>query len=85
MQTILFLVTMKRADLIEFNKELFQKLKQAGIKLDDYKYCDLYRDYVEMSRTEPNRKVVMLTLAQRYSITDRQVYNIINHMKSPVS
>ncbi|MBO4499206.1 MAG: hypothetical protein J5732_03005 [Bacteroidaceae bacterium] len=75
---------MLRADLIEFNKELFQKLKQAGIKLEDYKYCDLYRDYVEMSREEPNRKVVMLTLAQRYGITDRQVYNIINHMKSPV-
>ena len=75
---------MLRADLIEFNKELFQKLKQAGIKLEDYKYCDLYRDYVEMSRTEPNRKVVMLTLAQRYGITDRQVYNIVNHMKSPV-
>ena len=75
---------MIRADLIEFNKELFQKLKHAGIRLDDYKYCDLYRDYVELSRVEPNRKVVFLTLAQRYSITDRQVYNIINHLKTPV-
>lgn len=75
---------MIRADLIEFNKELFQKLKQAGVKLGDYKYCDLYRDYVEMLRTEPNRKTVMLTLAQRYGITDRQVYNVVNHMKTPV-
>lgn len=75
---------MIRADLVEFNKELFQKLKQAGVRLDDYKYCDLYRDYVEMSRTENNRKVVFLTLAQRYNITDRQVYNIINHLKTPV-
>ena len=75
---------MIRADLIEFNKELFQKMKQAGIKLDDYKYCDLYRDYVEMTSAEPNRKVVMLTLAQRYGITDRQVYNIVNHMKAPI-
>lgn len=75
---------MIRADLIEFNKELFQKLKLAGIRLDDYKYCDLYRDYVEMSRTEPNRKVIFLTLAQRYNITDRHVYNIVNHLKQPV-
>lgn len=75
---------MIRAEIVEFNKELFQKLKQAGIKLEDYKYCDLYRDYVEMSRTERNRKVIMLTLAQRYNITDRQVYNIVNHMKAPV-
>ena len=75
---------MKRADLIEFNKELFQKLKKAGVKLEDYKYCDLYRDYVEMSRTERSRKVVVLTLAERYGITDRQVYNIIRHLEKPV-
>ena len=75
---------MIRADLIEFNKELFQKLKQAGVRLEDYKYCDLYRDYVELSRRETNRKAVFLTLAQRYGISDRQVYNIINHLKTPV-
>lgn len=75
---------MIRAEIIEFNKELLQKLKEAGVKLEDYRYCDLYRDYMEMSRTEHNRKVVFLTLAQRYGISDRQVYNIVNHMKSIV-
>lgn len=75
---------MIRAEIIDFNKELLQKLKQAGVKLDDYKYCDIYRDYVEMSRTERSRKVVFLSLAERYGISDRQVYNIINHMQSPV-
>lgn len=75
---------MIRADLVEFNKELFQKLKRAGVRLDDYKYCDLYRDYVEISKTEPNRKVVFLTLSQRYNITDRQVYNIVNHMEESI-
>ena len=75
---------MIRADLIEFNKELFQKLKAAGIRLDDYRYCELYRDYVELSARERNRKVVFLTLSQRYGITDRQVYNIVNHLQTPV-
>lgn len=75
---------MIRAEIIEFNKELLQKLKQSGIKLEDYKYCDLYRDYMELSRTERNRKVIFLTLAERYSISDRQVYNIINHLKATV-
>jgi len=75
---------MIRADLIEFNKELFQNLKRAGVRLDDYKYCDLYRDYVELSRKESNRKAVFLTLSERYGISDRQVYNIINHFQTPV-
>lgn len=75
---------MIRADLIEFNKELLQKMKQAGVRLDDYKYCDLYRDYVELSKNKTNRKVVFLTLAERYGISDRQVYNIIKHLEKPV-
>lgn len=75
---------MTRAEIIEFNKELLQKLKEAGVKLDDYRYCDLFRDYTKMSRTERNRKVIFLTLAQRYNISDRQVYNIVSHMKSVV-
>ena len=75
---------MIRADLIEFNKELFQKLKKAGVRLEDYKYCDLFQDYVKMASTEHNRKVVFLTLAQKYKISDRQVYNIINHMQKTV-
>ncbi len=75
---------MIRADLIDFNKELLQKMKQVGIRMDDYKYCELYRDYVEMSKNEKNRKAVFITLAERYGISNRQVYNIINHMKEVV-
>lgn len=75
---------MIRAEIINFNKELLQKLKISGIKLEDYKYCDLYHDYVELSQKERNRKIVFITLAQRYHISDRQVYNIINHFKAPL-
>lgn len=73
------------ADLVIFNREVLQRLKEVGVKLDDYKYCDLYRDYLELSETTGSRKEVMLTLADRYKITDRQVYNIINRLKTPIS
>ena len=70
--------------LVEFNNELLRKLKEAGVRLEDYKYSDLFRDYQELSSQEHCRKVVILTLAERYGITDRQVYNIINHMQTEV-
>lgn len=75
---------MTRAEIVEFNKNLLQNLKAAGIRLEDYKYCDLYRDYKEMSDAGQSRKVIILTLAERYGITDRQVYNIVRHLQSPV-
>lgn len=75
---------MRRIDLINFNKEFLQKLKAAGVRLDDYKYCEMYQDYVEMTKAEQSRKVVILTLAERYNVTDRQVYNIIRHLEKSV-
>ena len=75
---------MKRIDLVEFNKELLQKLNEAGIRLEDYKYCDLYRNYLQLSETMKSRKEVILTLAQKHGITDRQVYNILKHLEKAV-
>ena len=75
---------MRRADLIMFNAEMMRKLKEAGIRLDDYKYVDMWRDYVEMLKTAESREEVMLSLADRYGITDRQVYNIIKHLEKEI-
>lgn len=52
--------------------------------MDDYRYCDMYRDYVRMTREGLSRKAVVLTLAETYDISDRQVYNIIRHMETSV-
>ncbi len=75
---------MRRIDLIEFNKEILQKLNEAGIRLEDYKYCDLYCDYLQLSETMKSRKAVILTLAERHHISDRQVYNILHHLEMSV-
>ena len=75
---------MKRIELVQFNAPLLQRLKSAGISLDDYKCCALYRDYEEISATESNRKVVFLTLSQRYGLSVRQLYNIFNHLETSV-
>lgn len=75
---------MRIIDLIEFNKELLQRMNEAGIRLEDYKYCDLYHDYLKLSETMPTRKAVILTLAERHHISDRQVYNILHHLELSV-
>ena len=72
------------ADLVNFNRELLQRLKEAGVKLEDYRYCDIYRDYKAMQAVERRRKVIILSLAEKYGLTDRQVYNIVNHLETPI-
>lgn len=76
---------MRIVDLVEFNRELLQRMNEAGIRLEDYKYCDLYRDYLKLSETMNTRKEVILTLAERHHISDRQVYNILKHLEMSVN
>ena len=75
---------MKRADLILFNEELMRKLRKAGVKPDDYKYADLYREYQRLTQTNCSRKAIILSLADKYNYTDRQVYNIIKHLEKGI-
>lgn len=75
---------MKRADLILFNEEIIRKMRKAGIRLDDYKYVNLYQDYIKLTKEGNRKKVVILTLVQKYDYTDRQVYNIIKHMEKEI-
>lgn len=39
---------MKVYELLSFNKELLLKIHIAGLKVDDYKYVDLYSDYLQL-------------------------------------
>lgn len=75
---------MERIDLIKFNKEFLQRLKSAGINIDDYKHCDLYDEYLKLKATARSRKEIILTLSQKFHISDRQVYNIIKHLETKV-
>ena len=76
---------MKRADLVLFNEEMMRKLRKAGVRPDDYKYADLYRDYQSLIKVSDSRKEVIISLAQRYGYTDRQVYNIIKHLEHKIN
>lgn len=42
---------MKIIDILKFNRELIKRLREAGIRLKDERYIDLYNDYTELVGT----------------------------------
>ena len=46
---------MKVIEIINFNRELLKKLQEAGVRLEDVQYVDLYSEY--MYRTSQGEKV----------------------------
>lgn len=77
-------MSMTRGDVVRFSKELMQKLQQYDVKLDDWKYMDMLDDYREMVAKGVKRSAVAIILAERYKMSERQVYNVLRRMKEPV-
>lgn len=71
---------MKLYELLDFNKELLKRLCSAGIKPEDYKYADLFADYDHLTRKGEKKTYIVATLADRYGISERKVYSVINHL-----
>ena len=75
---------MKRIELIKFNAEILQRLQENGIKLSEWQYVKLYEDYEQMIAEGVKRTAIAMILAERYSMSERQVYNVVKHLKAIV-
>lgn len=62
---------MKVIEIINFNRELLKKLQEAGVRLEDVQYVELYSEY--MYRTSQGEKVsyVVAVLSEKYSVSAR--------------
>lgn len=73
---------MKLFEAINFNREFLGRLISAGFKLDDYKYLDLYSEYLEMLSGGGKKGWIVAALAEKYGISVRKVYYVIKHFET---
>lgn len=75
-------MNMKVFELINFNRELLKKLQDAGIRLDDARYIDLYSDYVDMYQQGEKVSYIVATLSEKYAVSERTVYGLLKRFQS---
>lgn len=73
---------MKIYELLSFNRELLSRIAAAGIKPDDCRYIDLFNDFKGMVERGDKVTYAVTVLAERYGISERQVYKIVKRMDS---
>lgn len=67
-------------EILNFNKELLDRLVAVGFKLDDCKYIELYNDYTKMKQEGGKKTWLVASLADKYGVSERKVYSIIKHL-----
>jgi len=73
---------MKVIEILNFNKELLKKFQTPGIRMDDVQYIDLYNEYWILVAQGEKVSYIVATLADKYAISERKVYDLIKRFKS---
>ena len=73
---------MKVIEILNLNKELLKKFQTAGIRLDDVQYIDLFNEYLALVTRGEKVSYIVATLADKYSVSERKVYDLIKRFKS---
>ena len=69
-------------EILNFNKELIDRLISVGFKPDDCRYVALYADYMKMHGRGEKVTYIVTLLSDKYKVSERKVYNIIKKFET---
>lgn len=64
-------------EILNFNKELIDRLVSIGFKLEDLHYIELYSDYESMKKQGDKVTYIVSYLSEKYGVSERNIYKII--------
>ncbi|MDE6267027.1 MAG: hypothetical protein K2M07_06750 [Muribaculaceae bacterium] len=68
-------------EILQFNRELLERLRKSGIRLEDTDYIDLFADFNRMVATGDKVTYAVACLATNYHISERKVYSLIKRFQ----
>ena len=68
-------------EILNFNRELLNRLVVIGIKPNDCKYIDLHAEYERMHRKGEKMTYIVSFLSAKHKVSERKIYGIIKRFK----
>lgn len=72
-------------ELLNINRGLLSCMKEAGLRLDDVGYVDMYSDFVRMKAEGDKVSYIVAVLADRYCVSERTVYQYVKRLGADCS
>jgi hypothetical protein len=68
---------MRVIEILNFNKELLNRMHDTGIRLNDCRYIDLYNEYQTLQMQGEKMTYIVAVLSEKYSVSERKVYDLV--------
>ena len=77
---VTIILQMKVFEILKFNREMLERLRLTGIRLDDTQYIDLYSDYVSMVKAGLKKTYIKAVLANKYGVCERTICTVVKRL-----
>lgn len=72
---------MRIADFIRLHKEIMNLLSNYDVKMEDFKYIEMFEDYDSMVREGNKISYIVSYLSDKYRISEASVYRVLKRFK----
>lgn len=69
-------------EVLNFNRELLERLRRIGVRLEDTAYIDHIVDYNNMVGAGDKVSYVVAVLSDKYNVSERKAYSLIKHFQN---
>lgn len=71
-------------ELMYFMRETMKSLSECDIKIDDYRYIDMYLEFKEMLAKNEKKEYIKSYLANKYCISESSVSRVVRRLDAQV-
>lgn len=71
---------MKVVEILKLGRNFLEVLHDSCIKMEDWKYIELFEEYTRMIEEGAKRSYVVAFLSEKYEVCERKVYYIIKRL-----
>lgn len=75
---------MRIADFIRLHKEMMNLLSNYEIKMDDFKYVEMFEDYDAMVKEGNKISYIVSYLSDKYRLSEASVYRVLKRFKTTI-
>lgn len=71
---------MKAVEILKLLREALKMMSDNGLRLDDWRYVEMYADYVRMKRDGEKYWYIIAELSRLYEVSESTVIRIIRRL-----
>lgn len=75
---------MKAARILLIGRELLKLMSICDLKIDDYKYLEMYSEYVKARNSKVKYSAIIMELSDKYGISESSVKRIIRRFEREI-